>query len=372
MQTPGIIREDIFAPPRAALETGIPAFIGFASAGAVNMPKRLTLWTDFEAAFGAAREGGYLAAAIRGFFENGGRACTVVRQADVTDLLSPVQSLLDALDALSSLDSIDLVCAPDIVRTPKLAVELQQLVAEHCMKSGDRFAILDCLPGLKPENVLEQTYPRAANAAVYYPWLKDVQGSLLPPCGHVAGVYARTDQQTGVFKAPANAVIEGVVDLEFRLDDRQQAPLNQAGVNVIRAFSGRGIRVWGARTLSDQTAWQYVNVRRLFLTAGRWVERNLAGASFEPNTPALWATIERELTACFTDWFQRGALRGQTPAEAFYVRCNADTNPPEVIGAGLVVTEIGLAPALPNEFVIVRIIHGASGVSLVGPTPPAA
>jgi phage tail sheath protein FI len=153
------------------------------------------------------------------------------------------------------------------------------------------------------------------------------------------------------------------------LTDALQAALNPIGVNAIRAFPGRGIRVWGARTLSSQAAWTYVSVRRIFLTAIRWIERNLGGVAFEPNDPQLWNRIGRELRVYFTALFRAGALQGRTPAEAFYVKCDAETNPPEVREAGRVVTEIGLAPASPNEFVVVRIIHGVGGVgaTLSGP-----
>ncbi len=127
------------------------------------------------------------------------------------------------------------------------------------------------------------------------------------------------------------------------------------------AFPGRGIRVWGARTLSSDSAWSYVNVRRLLLTAGRWLERNMSGITFEPNDETLWARIQRDLTVYFNDMFRRGALKGSTPQEAFYIRCDAQTNPPDAREAGTVVTEIGLAPAAPSEFVIVRIISDATG-----------
>jgi len=186
-------------------------------------------------------------------------------------------------------------------------------------------------------------------------------------------VYARSDQRIGVHKAPANEVLEGVLDLEAGVTDADQGRLNPVGVNCLRAFPGRGIRIWGARTLSNDSAWTYVNVRRLFLTAGRWIERNMTGVVFEPHDQRLWARIVRELTAYFNDLFQRGALKGQTVQEAFYVKCNAETNPPEVRDAGMVVTEIGLAPTVPGEFVVVRIIHGASGVTITAePAEPVA
>jgi hypothetical protein len=187
----------------------------------------------------------------------------------------------------------------------------------------------------------------------------------------VAGVYTRSDREVGVHKAPANAVLEGVVNLERSLSSADQERLNPEGVNCIRGFPGRGIRVWGARTLSNEPAWAYVNVRRIFLTAARWIEANLTDTVFEPNDARLWARIGRELTVYFQGLFERGALKGATAREAFYIKCDAETNPPEQRDQGRVITEIGLAPGLPNEFIVVRIIHGASGVTIAGPSVPA-
>jgi phage tail sheath protein FI len=184
-------------------------------------------------------------------------------------------------------------------------------------------------------------------------------------------VYALNDQRVGVHKAPANDELAGVLDLEFNLNNAQQGELNPHGVNCLRAFPGRGIRVWGARSLSHEPAWTYVSVRRLFLTAGRWIERALAGATFEPHDLRLWVRIERELSDYFNQLFRRGALKGGTAEQAFYVKCDDETNPPEAQEAGLVITEIGLAPATPNEFVVVRLVHGAGGVSISGPVQPA-
>ena len=257
--------------------------------------------------------------------------------------------------------------------TPCAVHTLQTAVLDHCDRTGDRLAILDALPGGDIETVLEQRRRLSGhNGALYFPWLdtggRDDQGQVLfvPPCGHVAGVYARSDAQVGVHKAPANEVLEGVLDLEINLSNTQQGRLNPVGVNALRVFPGRGIRVWGARTISPEAAWMYINVRRLFLTAGRWIERNLANAVFEPNGPSLWARLTRELTAYFNGLLQQGALQGATSREAFYVKCDGETNPPEVRDAGQVITEIGLAPTVPGEFIVIRIIHGASGVTISG------
>lgn len=390
-KTPGVYRKDIFPVLEAELRTGVPAFLGFVEKGPINAPQMLTLWVQFQEYFGNPSPNGYLAHAVRGFFENGGTLCYVV--ALPNDNFLPAEALHQGLETLAPLNSIDLICAPDITRQrqsgnlppdPSEVRTMQAAVLEHCDKQGDRFAILDSLPGVDDvEKVLQQRQGlgleenKGKNGALYYPWVCVPNGpsatnGFVPPCGHVAGVYARSDRRIGVHKAPANEVLEGVLDLQVTLTDAQQGELNPKGVNCLRVFSGRGIRVWGARTLTDDNnaEWMYVNVRRLFLTAGRWIERTMASVVFEPNDYRLWARISRELTGYFNSLFQRGALKGSTPQEAFYVKCDAQTNPREVRDLGQVVTELGLAPASPSEFVVVRIIHSASGVTIIGPIRP--
>lgn len=423
--TPGVHREDIFPLPPAELRTGVPAFVGLvrdrrdeaflrdvslwepsiagrAILGEVDedkdadKPRRFVRWAEFEGTFLALRHKSYLPHAVRGFFENGGRLC-YVQVVDVdagasVAASSAATALEKGLKALEVLEDVDLVCAPDIMwphqegkRLPEDEVlRMQSAVLKHCRARGDRFAILDAPPFADVEQA--KAYPEklrqtggldGIDGALYYPWIGVLDGPVsnggfVPPCGHVAGVYARTDERIGVHKAPANEVLEGAVDLRVNLTDAQQGRLNPVGVNCIRAFPGRGIRVWGARTLSDpdQRAWLYVNVRRLFLTAARWIERNMADVVFEPHDANLWEQIKRDLYVYFNGLFQRGALKGSTPQEAFYVKCDAEINPPEVRDLGHVVTEIGLAPALPNEFIVVRLIHSASGVTITGPTRP--
>jgi phage tail sheath protein FI len=155
------------------------------------------------------------------------------------------------------------------------------------------------------------------------------------------------------------------------LTNADQDFLNPKRINCLRSFPGRGIRVWGARTLSGQNEWTYVNVRRLFLTAVRWIEWNMWDVVFEPSDSSLWARIERELTTYFLEQYRAGAFKGASPQEAFYVKCDAETNPAELRDRGQVVTEIGLAPTIPYEFVVVRLIHGPRGVIISGSTGPA-
>ena len=383
LRTPGVYKEDLVPTAAVALPTGVPVFLGFATEGEVNVPQRVTMWSQFVEKYTAKGE---LAYAVRGFFDNGGSVCYVLRLENTTAPPDPVKAVNTALATIEALDDIDLVCVPDVASLARsipasLVYRLQRAVIRHCEALGNRFALLDALPNASVEQVLAQRRElqeqgfTGANAALYYPWVTvphftaGSQPVSIPPCGHVAGVYARSDRLIGVHKAPANEVLAGVIDLERTVTNAHQEVLNPESINCLRAFPGRGIRVWGARTLSQEPAWSYVNVRRLFLTASRWIERAMAGVVFESNDFMLWVRIERELRAYFSTLFRRGALKGASEEEAFYVKCDAETNSPEVRAAGSVVTEIGLAPASPSEFVVVRLIHGPSGVTLNGPQP---
>lgn len=374
-QAPGVYPQDVFPPPAPGLLTGVPAFLGYAADGLPRPPQPLTLWPQFQAQFGAPRPDGFLASAVRGFFENGGLLCYVVGLDDSATALAGLQA---GLGALEGVDSADLICAPDIMMSASLTsspdvnavTDLQAAVLADCQRTGGRFAILDAVLNGDLTTVEGQASTLASpDGALYHPWLLGASGSggtpsYLPPCGHVAGVYSRSDQQTGVHKAPANETVDGVLDLRVNLADGDIGQLYASGVNCLRALPGRGIRVWGARTLSSDPDWQPVSARRVFLTMGRWLERFLPQLAYEPNDVRLWVRVMRELTAYLDDLFQRGALRGRTPQEAFFVKCDSETNPPEVTEAGMVVTNVGVALTAPAEFIVVRVIHGASGVSI--------
>jgi phage tail sheath protein FI len=379
-KTPGVYREEIFLKPEARLPTGVPGFVGFADEGAqggpdFNQPVALHRKEDFAARFGSRPES-YLAEVVAGFFDNGGVRCYVARANPGGDRAAALQN---AIAALAPLGDLDLVAAPDAMslrladNNPDVSAiaQVQRQMLAHCAEQGDRLAILDALPSRAAEGVLAQrdglTVGQAepVNGALYYPWLRVVGDRLAPPCGHVAGVFARADGRVGVFKAPANEEVFGVVDLETVIDNSIQDQLNPEGVNCLRAFPGRGIRVWGARTLSRDPNWRYISVRRLFLTLRRWIDMNMAWAAFEPNETRLWVRIQRELTTQLTKLLRDGALKGATPEQAFFVKCDKETNPSELREVGQVVTEIGLAPLAPAEFIIVRIIHRA-GVAEVG------
>ncbi|WP_031066633.1 phage tail sheath family protein [Streptomyces sp. NRRL WC-3742] len=282
---------------------------------------------------------------------------------------------------LEAIDEITMVAVPDLMsayqrgdlddeglRTVQLAV------ISHCEQMGDRIAVLDPPPGLSAQRMRTWRNDEAGYdsryATVYYPWIKvfDPAGGrnvLVPPSGHAAGVWARNDAERGVHKAPANEVIRGAVDLELRLSKGEQDLLNPIGVNCIRAFPGRGIRIWGARTLSSDPAWRYLNVRRLFNYLEESILLGTQWVVFEPNDDRLWSSIRRNITAFLTEEWRRGALFGQTAAEAFYVKCDRDNNPPESVDLGQVVCEIGVSPVKPAEFVVFRLSQFSDSTSLV-------
>jgi phage tail sheath protein FI len=180
----------------------------------------------------------------------------------------------------------------------------------------------------------------------------------------MAGIWARSDDTRGVHKAPANEVIRGAIDLELLLTKGEHDQLNNQGVNCIRAFPGRGIRVWGARTLSSDSSWRYINVRRLFNYIEESIWDGTQWVVFEPNDPALWGRVIRTVSSFLLRTWREGALFGATPEEAFYVKCDSETNPPDVIDAGQLIVEIGIAPVKPAEFVIFRIAQFSGGAAV--------
>src|ERR671916_647517 len=236
--------------------------------------------------------------------------------------------------------------------------------------AGDRMAILDAPPNLLPQEILEWRMNTAGYdskfATLYYPWIEVMdplsnQPMLVPPSGHVAGVWCRTDGARGVHKAPANEVVMGVNGLGFQVTQGEQGGLNKVGINCIRSFPGRGIRIWGARTLSSDPEWRYINVRRLFNYVAESIMEGTQWSVFEPNDEKLWIQLRIAVSNFLTRTWNEGALFGSTPSEAYFVKCDAETNPPEVIEAGQVICEIGIAPVKPAEFVVFRLSQFSAG-----------
>jgi phage tail sheath protein FI len=322
-------------------------------------PQLITSWESFKNNFGDFQAGNRtLAHAVYGFFNNGGSRCWVTRVVDATS----VTAVTNALAAFRAIDEIAIVAVPGALDSA-----IQGAVIAHCENAGDRFGILDgqLNPASLTPALIKGSTGNSNYAALYFPRIQVFDpvsnGPLyVAPSGHMAGIYARVDTQRGVHKAPANEVVLGAVGLEARLGKADQDGLNPAGINVIRNLNGN-ITVWGARTLGGDAnnEWKYINVRRLFLFLRDSIDAGTQWVVFEPNDLSLWAKITRNVTAFLTNVWRSGALFGATPQEAFYVRCDATTNPPEVRDLGQVVTEIGVAVVKPAEFVIFRISQWA-------------
>lgn len=280
----------------------------------------------------------------------------------------------ERLEAVTAIEDVTMVCVPDlmamlnspngdIAATEKIVRALQSKVVDGCENAGQRMAILDGPPDRAPGEVLDWVLGSNLDskfATMYWPWIEVLDPSTsrpiqVPPCGHVAGIWCRTDLTRGVHKAPANEVVLGASDLGYRLTGAEQDRLNRAGINCIRAFPRRGIRVWGARTLSSDPEWRYLNVRRLFSFVSESIMQGTQWAVFEPNDERLWTSLKISAVNFLTRIWRSGALFGSTPEQAFFVKCDEETNRPAMVEAGQVTLEIGIAPVKPGEFVVFRI-----------------
>jgi len=321
--------------------------------------KLCTNFTEFTKFFGdfdsnAPKGQNTFAHAVFGFFLNGGS------RAYVTWIKDPSE-VTKVLEKFEAIDEISLVAAPG---NP----DVRNALKDHCEKMGDRFAILDSpeVVDLSNTDVGKSLKPFDSDyAALYFPWIQVYdpasKGNIfLPPSGHLAGVYARVDGQRGVYKAPANVTILGALDLKYNLSKAQQNEFNPRGINCIRKLNGN-ILIWGARTIGGDAngEFKYINVRRLFISLKDSIDKGTQWTVFEPNDAELWANIRRNVNAYLTNVWRSGALFGTTPQEAFYVKCDAENNPPEVRDLGQVIIEIGVAPVKPAEFVIFRLSQWA-------------
>jgi phage tail sheath protein FI len=265
------------------------------------------------------------------------------------------------LSAFEEVDEISLLFAPDENEITGVTGK----IIGHCEKLKDRFAITSAPQAAGTIGKIRPPQD-SKYAAYYYPWIRILDpvtnlNKLIPPAGHVAGIYARSDTERGVHKAPANEVVRGANDLQFQLLSADQALLNPRGINVIRTFIGRGIRVWGARTMSSDSLWKYINVRRLFIFVEESIEEGTQWVVFEPNDEKLWARVRQTITAFLTTVWRSGALMGTTAEEAFFVKCDRSTMTQDDIDNGRLICVIGIAPVKPAEFVIFRIAQWAGG-----------
>ncbi|HEX7151024.1 MAG TPA: phage tail sheath subtilisin-like domain-containing protein [Thermoanaerobaculia bacterium] len=401
--TPGVYIEELKLGPRTieGVGTSTAGFVGIApdAAAHLNAPVAITNWSQFVREYAPPGSASTpLSHAVFGFFLNGGQLCYVVN-VGADGSLTGDASGRKGLDVLETVDAVAIVAAPGFADAGSY-----DAVLSHCERLKDRVAVLDApaefanldlftrvasagvtgtrrrreggdaaapaadaggqAPGLRPR-VSDGGY-----GALYIPHiitqdpLNPKERVAISPSGHIAGIYARTDAERGVHKAPANEVIRGALGVTYAVTHAEQGQLNLNGVNVIRAFDD-SIRVWGARTVAGPgSEWRYVNVRRLFAFIEESIQRSTRWCVFEPNDVPLWNSIVRDVRAFLTLLWRQGALMGATPEEAFFVKCDRETNPPDVVDAGQVVTIVGVAPVKPAEFVIFRIGQSAGGAEI--------
>lgn len=420
IRPPGVYVDDgVRAGPGAPnLLSGVPAFVGFAHPKARALGRGgvaavvIERWDarEFDESIDTAPPS-FLRMAVHGFFANGGKRCVVLAVPPPQAEGDGTAGLVDALNPggpLADRSDIDLVCVPDavssLVRKDGGLYEVHKAALLHCEAMGDRFAILDA-PDIRPTDAQDavgavlrlSSSLRSASGALYFPWIavdrardgfaSAVQRTgceewrclpppvrrgepgakeFMPPCGHVAGLFARIDELVGPQRSPANEMLEGVVDTSIRLTATQHALLNEGGVNCLRNLRGRGIEVGGARTLSGHALWAYISTARVILGFRRWLAVGMRDFVFEPQTTTLWDSIRIRLVSHCLDLLGSGALAGSNAAQAFFVKCDGETNPPDERDLGRVVAHVGLAPSVPAEFIVVRIVHDASGFTVSG------
>lgn len=392
---PGIYIEEVAggARPIQAVGTRTAGFVGEAPSvrAHVNEAVAINNWSQFVREF-VPESGGAstpLSHAVYGFFLNGGSRCYVVNVGRGNALAGGGRERT-GIDLLAQIDEIAIVAAPgytDPADTDK--------IIGHCENLQDRVAIIDAPRQVDDINRLTKVAKVSSGeapagdsdaagdglrarqsdrgfAAFYFPWITvrdplDPAGAIVnvPPSGHLAGIWARSDAQRGVHKAPANETITGALNVTYHLTRAEQGELNRNGVNCIRFFAGEGVRVWGARTLaSGSSEWRYLNVRRLVNMIEESISTSTRWIVFEPNDRPLWMAIRRDVSAFLTGLWRDGALMGRTPEEAFFVLCDEETNPPDQIDQGIVTTVIGIAPVKPAEFVIFRISQFSGGTTV--------
>lgn len=385
-KAPGVYVEEVASggAPIAGVGTSTGGFIGLLPSGR-TMPTNpasgaayedagagaaveLNSYAEFERAFGTA-DGFDLAIAVKGFFQNGGSRCFVygidaeavatTDEAGSTDDFGDIGTALEGATAVfEDIDAIALVAAPlPAAAVDAYATVINDKLLTHCEACEDRFAILAA--PMNPDSISADAINQTRTSeygAIYFPFIDvDGKGDYRNPVGHIAGAYARTDGSRGVHKAPANVVLSGAYGVSTRIGRIKQGPLNEACINVVRMF-GQSVTLWGARTTAgSDSAFKYITTRRTYNFLRESIEEGLGWAVFEPNDSNLWSKIKSTVHAFLTRQWQAGALIGDSPDAAFFVKCDAETTPADVRDLGMVVTEIGVAIVRPAEFVVFRL-----------------
>ncbi|MDO8474615.1 MAG: phage tail sheath subtilisin-like domain-containing protein [Candidatus Rokubacteria bacterium] len=367
---PGVYVEEmsIHLKPIEGVPTSTAGFIGPCHKGPIKRATLVTSLADFERTYGSGRrlrlDGGaprsnYTWHAVRAFFKEGGRRLYVARVPRWK-----AGDCQKALKCFEATEEISIVAAPGSTfghEDGGTGTAIAKVLIEHAERMRYRFAVLDSGPGQSIEDVRAMRAGlTSSKAALYYPWVrvKDPRNARelsLPPSGFVAGIYARVDLARGASKPPANEVVKLAVGLDHKVTEASLTVLNSESINCIRAFAPRDFRVWGGRTLSADSEWKYVNVRRLFIYLEASIDKGTQWAVFEPNAEPLWAKIRRAVEDFLTSEWRSGRLPGSRPEEAFFVKCDRSTMTQADIDQGRLICVVGVAVVRPSEFVIFRI-----------------
>lgn len=387
LRTPGVYCQqvDSLSRPLQALGTRVAAFVGIAPDANkdVGVARPINDWPQFcKHYFPDGSSPTDLAYAVYGFFANGGNRC-YVSNINKDGTVAGDGRKGGGVRAFDTFDEISMVAAPGYTDPASY-----RALVDHAEKHRDRLAILDCVsqvdnvaeltevalaeaPAAKPDADAAKAKPAAKGkskgapkssfAACYFPYIVSApcfgekENVIVPPSGCIAGIYALNDATRGVHRAPANYSIRTAIGLTQRITRDQQGLLNEKGVNCIRHFRDEGIKVWGARTLSDDPQWRYVNVRRLYMMISETLEEQMSWAVFCPNDASTRNTVAFSCDAFLKRQWMNGALVGNTPEEAFFVDCTDANNPPETVEAGILNVDIGICPSRPAEFIVFRL-----------------
>jgi uncharacterized protein len=348
-----------FPPPISPVPTAIAAFIGHTAKGPAGF-QRVTSLAEFQSLFGKRLLGsrlaastlpGYLTESVSLFFLNGGETAYIYSLG--SRRVGSAAPFLDALAALERLPEPTLLAFPDAVLLDATQLQSVQLAAlAHCARAHNRFCILDVHAATSLPLRASLTGDNLSYGALYGPWLQLAGGETLPASGAVAGIYARVDRERGVWKSPANTEVRGIAGVTEVFTEREQEKLN-----ALRAVTGKGILVWGSRTLAvTDNEWRYVPVRRLFLMVEESLRVGTAGLALEPNNATTWARTRGLIESFLIGLWRQGALMGTKSEHAFFVKVGlGSTMTTQDVTAGRLIIEVGLAPARPAEFSILRL-----------------
>ncbi len=363
IRQPGVYIEEIPSSnqPIMGVQTSNAAFIGIADQGPLDRATLITAWNQFINRFGGLRNNGYLGYAVYSFFQEGGTRCYVVRVSDSSALYS-------GLNALNPVNDVNIIAIPDWAGDQAAITT----ALSYCQKRKDCFLIADPPLGSSPNEIARiksgNNSFNSSYGAIYYPWImindpSSNQRKLIPPSGSMAGRNAFTDATFGVHKAPAgnaNGHLGLATGTEIALKTEDASQLSSVGINPIIS-TPTGFCIWGARTLSQDPEWKYLNIRRQQIYIEQSIRKGLSWVAFETSNPSLWFRIKQNIDPFLTQLWRSGAFMGNKPEEAFFIKIDAENNSPESGSQGNLFIRIGFAPVRPAEFIIMNISVNTKG-----------